>query len=43
MLEPGHVVGKVAITAGVPISVTVTGTAPDGSSLNLAPTMTPDP
>jgi copper transport protein len=41
-LEPGHVVGHVRTTAGVPMTVEVTGTAPGGDLLEFHLAITPD-
>ena len=41
-LEPGHVVGKVAATAGAPLTVEVSGTAPGGEPLDFRLDITPD-
>jgi len=40
--EPGHAVGHLITVARVPISITVTATAPDGHELNLSLPITPD-
>ena len=42
LLEPGHAVGHLRTQAGVPITVTVTGTAPGGSQLTVTVPITPD-
>ena len=41
-LEPGHVVGKVATTAGTPLTVEVSCTAPGGDPLHFRLDITPD-
>jgi hypothetical protein len=41
-LEPGHAVGHLRTATGVPISITVTGTAPDGRKLSISLPITPD-
>ncbi len=40
-LEPGHSVGHLLTQAGVPISVSVTGTAPGGAQLGFTVAVTP--
>ena len=42
LLEPGHAVGHLRTVAGVPISITVTGTAPGGGQLGFSLPITPD-
>jgi len=41
-LGPGHAVGHLRTVTGVPISITVTGTAPDGRRLSISLPITPD-
>jgi hypothetical protein len=40
-LEPGHVVGHVRTTAGVPLTVELIGTAPGGERLDFHLDITP--
>jgi copper transport protein len=41
-VEPGHAVGHLRTVAGVPISVSVTGTAPGGAQVSFTVPLTPD-
>ena len=42
LLEPWYAVGHRRTVAGVPIAVTVTGTAPGGAPISFALSITPD-
>jgi hypothetical protein len=41
-IEPGHAVGHLRTVAGVPITVAVTGTLPDGGIVSFSMPVTPD-
>ena len=41
-IEPGHAVGHLRTVAGVPITITVTGTAPGGGQVTFSTPVTPD-